>query len=100
MIFGSSLVSQFSQEKLWENRYYHVNVHFDILQIILLANSSVRENTHHGDEIKNINRGLKVCLMRQTILKLEPVHEKTNNLGFRPGLTQTGLYSHRRWLEA
>ena len=30
----------------------------------------------------------------------EPVHEKTNNLGFRPGLTQTGLYSHRRWLEA
>ena len=30
----------------------------------------------------------------------EPVHEKTNNLGFRPGLTQTGLYSHRRWSEA
>ena len=25
----------------------------------------------------------------------EAVHEKTNNLGFRPGLTQTGLYSHR-----
>ena len=24
----------------------------------------------------------------------EPVHEKTNNLGFRSGLTQTGLYSH------
>ena len=31
---------------------------------------------------------------------LEPVHEKTNNLGFRPGLTQTRLYSHRRQLEA
>ena len=30
----------------------------------------------------------------------EPVHEKTNNLGFRLGPTQTGLYSHRRWLEA
>ena len=30
----------------------------------------------------------------------EPVHEKTNNLGFRPGPTQTRLYSHRRWLEA
>ena len=30
----------------------------------------------------------------------EPVHEKNNNLGFRPGLTQTRLYSHRRWLEA
>ena len=26
----------------------------------------------------------------------EPVHEKTNNLGFRPGPTQTSLYSHRR----
>ena len=34
------------------------------------------------------------------ILIIEPVREKTNNLGFRPGLTQTGLYSHRRWLEA
>ena len=26
-------------------------------------------------------------------------HEKTNSLGFRPGLTQTGLYSHRGRLE-
>ena len=25
---------------------------------------------------------------------------KFNNLGFRPGPTQTGLYRHRRWLEA
>ena len=31
---------------------------------------------------------------------IEPVHEKTNNLGFRPGLTQTGLYNHRICLEA
>ena len=30
----------------------------------------------------------------------EPVHKKTNNLGFRPGPTRTGLYGHRRWLEA
>ena len=30
----------------------------------------------------------------------KPVHEKTNNFSFRPGPTQTGLYSHRRWLEA
>ena len=27
-------------------------------------------------------------------------HDKTCCLGFRPGPTQTGLYSHRRWLEA
>ena len=30
----------------------------------------------------------------------EPVHEKSNNLGFPPGPIQTRLYSHRRWLEA
>ena len=29
----------------------------------------------------------------------EPVHEKTNNLGFRPGPTRTGLYRHRIKLE-
>ena len=28
------------------------------------------------------------------------LREKTNNLGFRPGLTQTGLYSHRSRVEA
>ena len=30
----------------------------------------------------------------------EPHCEKTGLRGFRPGPTQTGLYSHRRWLEA
>ena len=29
----------------------------------------------------------------------EPSHEKTNNLDFRPGPSQTGLYSHTRRLE-
>ena len=32
--------------------------------------------------------------------KNEPRCEKTGLRGFRPGLTQTGLYSHRRWLGA
>ena len=32
--------------------------------------------------------------------KNEPVREKTNILGFRPGLIQTRLYSHRSRLEA
>ena len=31
---------------------------------------------------------------------IEPVRDKTNNLGFRPGLTQTRLHSHRSRLEA
>ena len=30
----------------------------------------------------------------------EPMHEKTNNLGFRPGPKQTRLYSHSIKLEA
>ena len=40
------------------------------------------------------------CNSRAECVVNEPVHEKTNNLGFRPGPTQTRLYSHRRWLEA
>ena len=31
---------------------------------------------------------------------IEPRSEKTGLWGFRPGLTQTRLYSHWRWLEA
>ena len=30
----------------------------------------------------------------------EPLYEKTSNLGFQPGPTQTSLYSHRSKLEA
>ena len=30
----------------------------------------------------------------------QPRHDKTCLQGFRQGPTQTGLYSHRRWLEA
>ena len=30
----------------------------------------------------------------------EPRSEKTGLQGFRPGPTETGLYCHRRWLEA
>ena len=33
-------------------------------------------------------------------ITFEPQCEKTGLQGFRPGPTQTGLYSHRRWLEA
>ena len=34
------------------------------------------------------------------IANINESREKTGHRGFRPGLTQTGLYSHRRWLEA
>ena len=45
----------------------------------------------------NIKRSLIVLLVA---LLFEPRSEKTGLRGFRPGLTQTGLCSHRRWLEA
>ena len=31
---------------------------------------------------------------------IEPHHEKTRLWDFRTCMTQTGLYNHRRWLEA
>ena len=35
-----------------------------------------------------------------SIFLFEPRCEKTGHRGVRPGPTQTGLYRHRRWLEA
>ena len=35
-----------------------------------------------------------------TVVQYEPRCEKTGLRGFRPGPTPTGLYNHRRWLEA
>ena len=39
-------------------------------------------------------------LLTRTSFTFEPVHEKTNNLGFRLGPTLTSLYSHRSKQEA
>ena len=55
------------------------------------------------EEYKILNRSdsLNHCdIPDHPIHTNEPLHEKTNNLGFRPGLTQTGLFSHRSRLEA
>ena len=52
---------------------------------------------------RQIQMAQKLDVMRQkkhVSLIYEPVHEKNNNLGFRPLLTQTRLYSHRKRLEA
>ena len=38
--------------------------------------------------------------LKKKSVQFEPRCEKTGLRGFRPGPTQTGLYSHRRWLEA
>ena len=43
---------------------------------------------------------LNVGELEVTLKSNEPRCEKTDLRGFRPGPTQTGLYSHREWLEA
>ena len=46
----------------------------------------------------NNQQFVQLLLLQNAII--EPMHEKINNLAFRPGLTQTGPYSHRSRLEA
>ena len=41
-----------------------------------------------------------ITFILRSQLLFEPRSEKTGLRGFRPSPTQTGLYSHRRWLEA
>ena len=59
-----------------------------------------------ADKILNTGKYLNVVRLCGMYLQMfvsynnEPSHEKTNNLGLRPALTQTSLYSHRRGLEA
>ena len=48
-------------------------------------------------------RIINVCQLmndKESKTTIEPSREKTNNLDFRPGPTQTSLYSNRRKLEA
>ena len=53
---------------------------------------------HKGMEIPGMKEKKK-NYYPETVIN-EPRHEKTCLGGFCPGLTQTGLYGHRRWLEA
>ena len=41
----------------------------------------------------------RLISMGDALMLNEPRREKTGLWGFRPGPTQTGLYSHTRWLE-
>ena len=56
--------------------------------------------------IKRVNTSLysfkkgRIMLGLTGVFSNEPRYEKTGLRGFLPGPTQTGLYSHRRWLEA
>ena len=67
---------------------------YAVAQISLL-NELERDSSHYSH-----TPALMCKYQSSSSTSFEPVHEKTNNLGFRPGLTQTGLYSHRTLLEA
>ena len=50
-----------------------------------------------GFDMQRLNSALKQW--RPYWLYIEPRSEKTGLWGFRPGPTQTRLYSYRRWLD-
>ena len=60
--------------------------------------ATVRQLRGIADELRSVSTGVNAGRFVGTLL--ESRCEKTGLRGFRPGLTQTGLYSHRRWLEA
>ena len=49
---------------------------------------------------KDFQNSLIETAVDKCMITYEPRSEKTGLRGFRPGPTQTGLYSSRRWLEA
>ena len=63
------------------------------------ANNNLRFKTDIIDEF-NIQISNKTGFQVQVQFLFEPRCEKNGLRGFRPGPTQTGLYSHKRRLEA
>ena len=51
-------------------------------------------------DVSRVSHSLYTVTCYNSKSAYEPCHEKTCLWGFRPGRTQTGLYSLRRWLEA
>ena len=68
--------------------------------------SSMTSATSHSVPVISPKRVSKILINQVIIYTIkwldlnEPRCEKTGLRGFRPGPTQTGLYSYRRWLEA
>ena len=71
-----------------------------LIVAVLFAYIIICDKYYHGC-CRYISENSPTNTIIQTYAKInEPVHEKTNNLGIRPGPTETGLYRHRRWLVA
>ena len=75
--------------------------------IHLISSSGFESDVTHNKDFKYscikdiipLNSAVR-CIVQNIHQTFEPHHEKTCLWGFRPGPTQTKLYSHRRWLEA
>ena len=74
---------------------HFLTARFQLLHIITVFMLILSIGKHRAFE-SNFNVDILKATCRNTS---EPSHEKTNNLCFRPGLTQIGLFSHRRRLE-
>ena len=68
----------------------------DILKIMFAA--------HFMDSMERmqyyVQQAIIIVFIEPCSYIIKPRCEKTGLRGFRPGPTQTGLYSHKRWLEA
>ena len=65
-----------------------------VVIVIIVCCVKCRKLQNQGSDARSTN------IAHKTRSVFEHSHEKTNNLSFRPGPTQTGLYSHRSRLEA
>ena len=103
-IFRQSNVTNYSYQPANETREYNYNSVQDEQRMRPVPPPTQGQSstaTRELDDLMSSLSGFKVGIF--TIMKIlifEPLREKTNNLGFRPGPTQTGLYCHRRMLEA
>ena len=82
------------QTSLWTTYGLFPSLYYNLTPILFSASMAF---TAFYKERKTTQYVITTTFMETAF---EPVHEKTNNLGFRPGPTQNGLNSNRRRLEA
>ena len=113
-------LNEFDSKRLWKRSAMYL-AKLVLVTMDLQARLSVLHMTQHNGELSSslpcnicmipgeavkidkghIHRNVCVSLHRNVcVFVYEPCCEKTSLQGFRPGPTQNGLYSHRRWLQA
>ena len=80
-------------------RSFTGSTHISDFQMLLAVKEGEMKPPHRALTTKTILHCAPCCCSHHANMSLV-LSEKTGLRGFRPGPTQTGLYSHRRWLEA